>query len=318
MLIRLFYQCDEAKPTCKRCYTYGKPCPGYTDQFHFRHTRAKVNDKTSSASTTSPTTSTTRPVTQARGQQRQQQQQQQQQRQGSPQSAQSLPPDALALIRPPDPSHDDLSLCYFVRRFASPDRGDGFPGHFSFLPGLYDHYQSGLLETATLSVSQLAAYNQFGKEELLTHSLKNYGAVIRGLQEIINSGEQAVDDRVVATILLLCTWKVGFPLAATVRFCSSYFVNTLLIGHQWRRVGRSQRTRLGALLPIGEARTRTDRNEKRLGTVPPRPLASCTSPDYSEIKCFISVPRTDIPPHSKSIRSCMKMRHTATPGPLPP
>ena len=97
----------------------------------------------------------------------------------------------------------------------SPDDGDGFPGHFSFLPGLYDHYHRGLLETATLSVSQLATYNQFGSEELRTLSLKNYVSVIRNLQNIIQSGEQVIDDKVIATILLLCTYKVGNPIVET-------------------------------------------------------------------------------------------------------
>jgi hypothetical protein len=112
---------------------------------------------------------------------------------------------------------NDLSLSYFVRRFVSPDKGDGFPGHFSFLPGLYDHYQCGLLETATLSVSQLAAYNQFGRDELRTQSLKNYGSVIRKLQEIIMAGDSVIDDRVVATVLLLCTYKVCTSLNDVVQ-----------------------------------------------------------------------------------------------------
>ena len=117
-------------------------------------------------------------------------------------------PNKIVIARPPDPCYDELSLCYFVRRFVSPDDGDGLPGHFSFLPGIFDHHNKGLLETATLSVSQLAAYHQFGKEELRTQSLQNYGNVIRGLQKIINSGEQIDDDKVIATILLLCTYKV--------------------------------------------------------------------------------------------------------------
>ncbi|RSL47091.1 hypothetical protein CEP54_013555 [Fusarium duplospermum] len=112
-----------------------------------------------------------------------------------------------AIIRQPTQSCDNVSLTYFVRRFVSPDEGDGFPGHFSFLPDLYDHYKHGLLETATLSVAQMAAYNQFGGEELRTHSFRNYGRAIRSLQESIQTDSQAVDDKVIATILLLCTFK---------------------------------------------------------------------------------------------------------------
>ncbi|KAM0548807.1 hypothetical protein ACHAPJ_009663 [Fusarium lateritium] len=115
--------------------------------------------------------------------------------------------NSLAIVRHPTQSYDDVSLCYFVRRFVSPDDGDGFPGHFSFLPDLYNHHKSGLLETATLSVAQLAAYNHLGGEELRTQSLRNYGRVIKGLQESIRSDYQAIDDGVIATILLLCTYK---------------------------------------------------------------------------------------------------------------
>uniref|UniRef100_A0A0D2YAT5 Uncharacterized protein n=1 Tax=Fusarium oxysporum (strain Fo5176) TaxID=660025 RepID=A0A0D2YAT5_FUSOF len=88
-----------------------------------------------------------------------------------------------------------MSLCYFVRRFVSPDDDDGFPGHFSFLPSLFDHYKDGLVETATLSVAQLAAYNHLGNEELRTRSLRNYGRVIKGLQQTIQSDDQAMDDK---------------------------------------------------------------------------------------------------------------------------
>lgn len=115
----------------------------------------------------------------------------------------------MAMIRHPTESYENMSLCYFVRRFVSPDEDDGFPGHFTFLPGLYDHHKNGLIETATLSVAQLAAYNHLGKEELRTESLKNYGRVIRGLQQSIRSDDQAMDDKTIATILLLCTYKVS-------------------------------------------------------------------------------------------------------------
>jgi hypothetical protein len=53
----------------------------------------------------------------------------------------------------------------------------------------------------------MAAYNQFGGEELRTHSFRNYGRAIRSLQESIQTDSQAIDDKVIATILLLCTFK---------------------------------------------------------------------------------------------------------------
>ncbi|KAI6765150.1 hypothetical protein HG531_012249 [Fusarium graminearum] len=125
---------------------------------------------------------------------------------------------ALAIIRQPVQSYDDMSLCYFVRRFVSPDEGDGFPGHFSFLPSLFNHHKDGgLVETATLSVAQLAAFNHLGNEELRTRSLRNYGRVIKGLQQSIQSDAQALDDSVIATILLLCTYKRDEEQVKSVR-----------------------------------------------------------------------------------------------------
>ncbi|KAH7129850.1 hypothetical protein B0J13DRAFT_509161 [Dactylonectria estremocensis] len=182
-------KCDEAKPTCRRCKIYGKPCLGYTDQFHFRHTSQKTKSERASTTTASPPAPEVKQVeAPAR----------------IDTDGQILP---VAIVRQPDQSYDTVSLFYFVRRFVSPDDGDGFPGHFSFLPDLYDHYKHGLLETATLSVSQMAAYNQLGGEELRTQSLRNYASAIRSLQECIRSDDQAIDDRVIATILLLCTYK---------------------------------------------------------------------------------------------------------------
>ena len=108
-------------------------------------------------------------------------------------------PEAVTIIRSPKPSRDNLSLCYFVRRFVSPNDSDGFPGHFTFLPELYDHHNHGLLETATLSVSQLAAYNQFGGEELQTQSLRNHVSVIRDLQKIFQHNDQLIAQNQQAT-----------------------------------------------------------------------------------------------------------------------
>lgn len=117
-------------------------------------------------------------------------------------------PSSLTLIRAPEACYDDIALFYFTRRFVTPDGGDGFPGHLTFLPGLFDHHNRGLLEIATLSVAQMATYNQFGGDEFRLQSYKNYGKAIRMLQDIIRSEDQVTDDKVIMSILLLCTLKV--------------------------------------------------------------------------------------------------------------
>lgn len=112
------------------------------------------------------------------------------------------------MVRSPKVSYEYTSLCYFVRRFVSPNGADGFPGHLSFLPSIYNYHSRGLLETATLSVAQMAAYNQFGGEKFRMLSYKSHGRAIRMMQDMIQSEEQATDDKVIASILLFCTLKV--------------------------------------------------------------------------------------------------------------
>ncbi|KAF4998638.1 hypothetical protein FGRMN_2964 [Fusarium graminum] len=210
-------KCDEGKPTCRRCYNYGKPCLGYTDEFQFRHAvqkdRSQSVSSTASRSSTaarSTTTASPPPVADKKKVEK------------TPAKANKRLVEAssrrrsmaMAMVRHPTESYENISLCYFIRRFVSPRDDDGLPGHFTFLPSLYDHHKTGLIETATLSVAQLAAYNHLGKEELRTESMKNYGRVIKGLQQSIQSDDQAMDDKVIATILLLCAYKVSCPFRA--------------------------------------------------------------------------------------------------------
>lgn len=98
-------------------------------------------------------------------------------------------------------------MFYFIHRFVSPNPEDGFPGHLSSLPSLYDPHNLGLLETATLSVAQMAAYNKFGGDKFRVQSYKNHGRAIRMLQDIVSSEDQVTDDRVITSILLLCVLK---------------------------------------------------------------------------------------------------------------
>lgn len=53
----------------------------------------------------------------------------------------------------------------------------------------------------------MAAYNRFGGDKFRVESYKNYGRAIRMLQTIIVSDDQATDDKVITSILLLCMLK---------------------------------------------------------------------------------------------------------------
>ncbi|KAI0403849.1 hypothetical protein F4802DRAFT_272311 [Xylaria palmicola] len=186
-------KCDENRPSCRRCQVYGQPCPGYADQFHFRFDKTALKQKN-----TSP-------------QQRRDSSQAPSQPQPQPsgqtliRTATSVTPPAI--IPQPGVSYDDLSLCYFLRRFVTPDENDNLPGHLSFLPNLYNRDGHGLLELATLSVAQTAAYNQFGGDQLRLQSYQNYGRAVRELRKVIQIEDEVTDDRVLAAVLLLCMFK---------------------------------------------------------------------------------------------------------------
>ncbi|KPM40498.1 hypothetical protein AK830_g6040 [Neonectria ditissima] len=204
MTRKLPQKCDETKPSCRRCHIYGKACLGYTDQFHFRHHSPSVDLTIRPAC---PTAIVKRAAAASK----------QVQETPSPSPEKSQDADAQivrreqplhqAIVRQPEGSYDQISLSYFIHRFTSPDETDGFPGHLSFLPDLYNHGEHGILETATLSVAQLATYNQFGGDEFRLQSYRNYGRAIRMLQDTIQTEEQAVDDKVITAVLLLCTHK---------------------------------------------------------------------------------------------------------------
>ncbi|KAH7129804.1 hypothetical protein B0J13DRAFT_482093 [Dactylonectria estremocensis] len=195
-------KCDETKPSCRRCYIYGKVCLGYTDQFQFRYKSAntKPGERPSCPTRIKSTVPMHEQGTTSPGQVRYR-------RAGSDDQVEQYQLRHQAILRHPEVSYDQVSLCYFVRRFVSPDEADGFPGHLSFLPDLFDHDKHGLLETATLSVAQMAAYNQFGGDKFRLQSYRNHGRSIRMLQDAIQREDQVTDDKVITAILLLCTHK---------------------------------------------------------------------------------------------------------------
>ncbi|KAI9162838.1 Cytochrome P450 monooxygenase ALT8 [Paramyrothecium foliicola] len=187
-------KCDEAKPSCQRCAVYGQPCPGYTDQFHFRYrnnsSKGYSGDLACSSSPDRPKPPAQEPMQDEN-------------------NSDSIVVKATRTTVPLqiDQRQDEVSLSYFVNRFVSPVAIDGFPGHLNFIPALFDHTHHGLLETATLCVAQMAAYNQSKDNRFRVTSYQNYGKTIRGLQKAITQDEEAKADRILATVLLLCIFK---------------------------------------------------------------------------------------------------------------
>jgi hypothetical protein len=115
-----------------------------------------------------------------------------------------------------EPSYEHTAVSYFMKRFISPSMYDDFPGYLSFIPDMYNHDKAGLLEVATLSVAQMAAYNQFGGQKFLQQSYQNYGRAIQAMKESIASDEEATDDRTLAAVILLSAFAVSWELQSRI------------------------------------------------------------------------------------------------------
>ncbi|KAF3007242.1 hypothetical protein E8E14_009334 [Neopestalotiopsis sp. 37M] len=187
-------KCDETRPSCRRCYLYGKPCPGYSDQFQFR-----IHTTSSNAATP--------PKEELGGARKPRRQSGSQQKDATDVVVKDR--GTAASLAPSLPiSYDEVSLCYFIRRFVTPGEAkDSFPGHLSFLPSLYSPHDHGILELATLAVAQMAAFNQFGGNTFRLQSYQNYGRTVVALRNRIQNEADVTDDRVLASVLLLCLFK---------------------------------------------------------------------------------------------------------------
>lgn len=211
-------QCDERKPTCRRCYIYGKPCPGYSDQFQFRYRRNSsqkaVEPGHGSQAGSAPSESgrsdisTSNPGDSPPA--------------GAVQSHTGVAAPQLTVPAVLAPSLEHMSLCYFVRRFVSPNYADSYPGHLSFLPGLLNFDNYGILELATMSVAQIATYNIYGGSQLLQNAYGNYGRAITALRDMVETETLPADDRTTSAIMLLCNFMVR-DLIPSLRFSFLFF-----------------------------------------------------------------------------------------------
>ncbi|MBE3047391.1 hypothetical protein IMZ48_33735, partial [Candidatus Bathyarchaeota archaeon] len=206
--------------------------------------------------------------------------------------SQALSYHNASIVRAPSASYDHASLCYFVSRFASPDPTDGYPGHLSFLPGIYDGHKHGLLETATLSVAQMASYNRFGGERFKVESYQNYGRAIRMLRDTMRSEDQATDDKVIAAILLLCTLKdvSGEESGDPNEHAPGLFYLIEKRGMEQMATSRGSELLFLALVRLVSALNSTHRTVKETGLLTPR---------------------------SKCMPSSTRTTHTPTPAPSP-
>ncbi|KAI0435786.1 hypothetical protein F4803DRAFT_567377 [Xylaria telfairii] len=187
-------KCDEARPSCRRCAVYGKPCPGYSDVFQFSYHRKPKDSPAASCSlpgkqvpkgaATGPTRSAAESTTQA--------------------CPVAIPP-ALSLLE----EHD--SLCYFINRFVCPPLDPAFPGYLNFIPGLYGRDGHGPFELATLGAARMAAYNRSGNRRLHQQSYSDYGAAVGQLRCSLEQQDAVLSDKTIGAVLLLCIFLARRP-----------------------------------------------------------------------------------------------------------
>ncbi|KAI1749781.1 hypothetical protein F4782DRAFT_511496 [Xylaria castorea] len=180
-------KCDEARPSCRRCAVYGKPCPGYSDVFQFRYHR---NPKGSPAPSCSPPVKSVAEVVAAAPTWN-----------AARPNAQACPASIPQALSFPE-AHD--SLCYFINRFVCPPLDPAFPGYLNFIPGFYNRDDNGPFELATLAAARMVAYNRSGSQTLRRQSYSDYGAAVGQLRLSLERQDTALSDKSIGAVLLLC------------------------------------------------------------------------------------------------------------------
>ncbi|KAI0547060.1 hypothetical protein F4679DRAFT_555684 [Xylaria curta] len=180
-------KCDEARPSCRRCTVYGKPCPGYSDVFQFcyqRNSRGSLappaplpGKSVTEVAVASPAKSANKP---------------------NARTYPTIVPQGLSFPE----EHD--SLCYFINRFVCPPLDPAFPGYLNFVPGLYGRGDNGPFELATLAAARMVAYNRSGSQSLRRKSYSDYGAAVQQLRLSLERQDTVLSDKTIGAVLLLC------------------------------------------------------------------------------------------------------------------
>jgi hypothetical protein len=199
------FQCDQKKPSCRNCATYGQQCPGYTSTapLIFRNENKRVENLFLKHHTT-PTGTKHKPSIANKDKS------QVVRPQRAPQ------PDALTV--PPfllDSSWGYHSHCYFLDQFTLPTEPDGSPGPLDSIPLLYT-----LCENATAGGAPLASLraavdaaafaslaNQARVPALTVQARKKYGEALHELNRALESVHDAVRNETLGAIVMLMLFE---------------------------------------------------------------------------------------------------------------
>ncbi|KAJ5113725.1 hypothetical protein N7456_002259 [Penicillium angulare] len=196
-------KCDEARPGCRNCGIYGRPCPGYRPDGVFRNETRKVERQAKKiippSNSQSVTPDSQLPIIFDR-------------HSGSPSSSSSSSSSSLSLIHMADSTWQERAVCYFFDQYIiNPEFEDGM-GHLDYLPGLYTQLNRGKTASPCLSwaveaTALMALGNVSKAPQLITKARRGYGKALSSLRGALDSPTEALQDETFASVVILSLFE---------------------------------------------------------------------------------------------------------------
>ncbi|KAJ5729366.1 uncharacterized protein N7483_003874 [Penicillium malachiteum] len=197
-------KCDEARPGCRNCTIYGRPCPGYrpTSDSVFRNETTKVERQVKKSIVPDPTSAS---LTVS-------------QKSESPGTLDhyngnsSMSNNSLSLINIADASWEERAICYFFDQFISPPDKESGMGHLDYLPGLYSRIRqhksaSSSLPWALEATALMTLANVSQAPQLIIQARRGYGRALSTLRRALASPTEALKDETFASVVLLSLFE---------------------------------------------------------------------------------------------------------------
>jgi hypothetical protein len=222
------YQCDEGRPSCRRCNQRGDTCTGYRDEasliFRSENDRAARKSVRRRASTQSlsrsATSSETSSVSRATG--------------GilgandpSDLSASEIAsldlsspyPWAKTVPRTCVPSAENHAVSEFFERYVMyPCNNASSPGFLEYLPCLFEEVKTEgrlALRWAVRAAAYANISNDQGNAQLGQKALQCYGLALSALRESLADPQAAPDDYTLMTVVVLDLFEVGWQSSSS-------------------------------------------------------------------------------------------------------
>ncbi|KAJ5172818.1 hypothetical protein N7492_005411 [Penicillium capsulatum] len=194
-------KCDEARPECRNCGIYGRPCPGYRPDAVFRNENRKIERQAqrdlsliaSNRDVHAPTIMTpeVQDLLQANF--------------GSNPS--------LTLHPIADATWQERAICYFFDQYTIPAASEEGMGHLEYLPGLYGELgndngpAASCLRFAVEATSLMTLANVAQAQPLVLKARGGYSKALRCLQDALCTRAEAVKDETFASVVLLSLFE---------------------------------------------------------------------------------------------------------------